>query len=210
MKRPSILVLPCLMSLVLGGACRESKPLPPGNWTGRCPASSDREASTEFGPPPTTFVRDRARLFSSAFALELERTLSAFQLETCHHLMVVSVDSLEGSTLASYSLQYANRIGLGYRRLNNGLMLLMAPETRQARIQIGCGLEDVISDQQANEIMRRELIPAFDEGSWEQAVRASLASLMALARKKPIAEGFRPEGCRRPDASEGQRAFMRD
>lgn len=202
MKRSSILVLPCLMSLVLVSACRESKPLPPGNWTGRCPASPS-PPSAEFGPPPTTYVRDRAHVFSRVFAGELEQRLSAFQLETCHQLTVVSVDSLEGSTLESYSLEYANRNGLGYRRLNNGVMLLIAPQVRKARIQIGCGLEDVISDQQANEIMQRDLLPGFDEGSWEQGVRAGVASLMTLARKKPIAESFRPEGCRRGDASDG-------
>jgi uncharacterized membrane protein YgcG len=202
--KPSFSLLPlCLISLVFAGACRESKPLPPGNWTGRCPASPKPEPSAEFGPPPTTFVRDGAHVFSSTFARELEQRLSGFQLETCHQLTVVSVTSLEGSSLESYSLQYANRVGLGYRRLNNGVMLLIAAETRKARIQIGCGLEDVISDQQANEIMRRDLLPGFDEGSWEQAVRASVASLMSLARKKPIAERFRPEGCRRPDASAG-------
>jgi uncharacterized protein len=203
MKRCSLLALHCLTSLLLAGACRESKPLPPGDWTGRCPAAPASAASEEFGPPATTFVRDRAQLFGGAFARELEQRLSAFQLETCHQLTVVSVKSLEGSTLESYALQYANRIGLGYRRLNNGVMLLIAPEARKARIQIGCGLEDVISDQQANQIIRRDLLPGFDEGAWEQPVRASVASLMALARKKPLAERFRPQGCRRSDAAGG-------
>lgn len=55
--------------------------------------------------PPTRSVRDRAQPFDAAFAAELERALSAFQLETRHHLMVVSVASLEGSTLESYALQ---------------------------------------------------------------------------------------------------------
>lgn len=201
MQRSSILVLVCLSSLSFAGACRESKPLPPGNWTGRCPAAP--VASDDFGPAPTTFVRDGGGALSSAFERELEQLLSAFQLETCHHLTVVSVDSLEGDTLESYAQQYANRVGLGYRRLNNGVLLLIAPKTRKARIQIGCGLEDVISDRQANEIMQRDLLAGFEQGSWQQGVRASVASLMALARKKPIAERFRPEGCRGADASGG-------
>jgi uncharacterized protein len=201
MKHSLSSILPLLMSIVLAAACRDAEPLPPGNWNGRCPVSPSSQASVEFGPPPTVFVRDRAHLFGAAFEDELEQRLSAFQLETCHQLMVVSVASLEGGTLEGYSLQYANSVGLGYRRLNNGAMLLIAPETRQARIQIGCGLEDVISDQQANQIMQRDLLPGIEDGSWERAVRASVKSLMALARKKPIAERFRPKGCRRPDAS---------
>lgn len=198
MKRCLIRVL---IVLALASACRESKPLPPGDWTGRCPASP--APSQDFGPPPTTFVRDPARVFSDRFARELEQRLSAFQLETCHQLTVVSVRSLEGGTLESHALQYANRVGLGYRRLNNGVLLMIAPELRKARIQIGCGLEDVISDRQANEIMQGDMLPGFEDGAWEQGVRASVASLMALARKKPIAERFRPEGCRNAAANGG-------
>jgi uncharacterized protein len=186
-----------VVGLLLLVACRrESKPLPPGNWQGRCASSPDSSASTEFGAPPTTFVRDGARMLSAGSAAELERVLSAFQLETCHHVTVVTVASLEGSTLESYSLQYANRIGLGYRRLNNGIMLLISPNTRQARIQIGCGLEDVISDKHANEIMQRDLLPFVQEGYWAKGVHTAVASLTTLARKKAIAEPFRPEGCR--------------
>lgn len=197
MKQSSAHAWFALAGLLLLSACRESKPLPPGDWLGRCASSAEPNVPTEFGPPPTRFVRDRAQIFRPGFAADLERTLSAFQLESCHQVMVVSVASLEGSTLESYSLQYANRIGLGYRRLNNGIMLLISPNTRQARIQIGCGLEDVISDGQANDIMQRDLLPSVSDGAWEPGIRAAVNSLMALARKKTIAEHFRPEGCRR-------------
>lgn len=195
MKRVSLLATLSLLSL-LATACRESNPMPPGNWTGRCPPADPR-ASTEFGPPPTSFVRDKARIFTADFTAELERSLSVYQQETCHQLTVVTVDSLQGQTLESYALDYANRIGLGYRRLNNGLMLVIVPETRQARIQIGCGLEDVISDARANEVMQNELLPALVQSSWQEAVEASLRTLGALARKKTIAEEFRPAGCRK-------------
>ena len=195
MKRASLLASLSLLSL-LTAACRESNPMPPGNWTGRCPAA-DPKASTEFGLPPTSFVRDKAHIFTADFVAELERSLSIYQQETCHQLTVVTVGSLEGQPLESYALNYANRIGLGYRRLNNGLMLVIAPEIHQARIQIGCGLEDVISDARANEIMQNELLPTLAQSSWQQAVETSLKTLGALARKKTIAEEFRPAGCRK-------------
>ena len=127
---------------------------------------------------------------------DLARTLSAFQRETCHQLMVVTVNSLEGRSLEGFALHYASRIGLGYHRLNNGLMLLVVPSTRQTRIQVGCGLEDVISDAQATEILQRDLLPNAREGQWTDALRASLSSLMQLARNKPIPESYRPDGCR--------------
>ena len=186
-----------LAGLLLLVACRDSKPLPPGDWLGRCAASGVPDKAVEFGPPPTRFVRDEAQIMHTGFATALDSGLNAFQLETCHQITVVSVGSLEGSTLAEYSLQYANRIGLGYRRLNNGLMLVLVPSTGQARIQIGCGLEDVVSDAQANEILQRDLLPALREGYTQEGVLAATDALMKLARKKAIAEEFRPEGCRK-------------
>lgn len=194
MKQRSPFLL-ALAGLLLSSACRESKPLPPGNWTGRCKPSPDAKESASYGPPPTSFVSDKAELFEGPFHAELQRMLSAFQKESCHQLMVVTVPSLEGTTLEEHALTYANRVGLGYRGLNNGVMLLVAPKARKARIQIGCGLEDVISDAQATDIMERELSPAIQADNYEQGIRSSIGALMVLASKKTIAREFRPEGC---------------
>jgi uncharacterized membrane protein YgcG len=192
----------CLsLRLALGGlvilcACRESKPLPPGNWVGRCAPNTDSDPAAHYGSPPTHYVIDNAKMFNTRFFDELDKGLSMFQKEYCHQLQVVSVTSLDGSTIEDYSLQYANRVGLGYRGLNNGVMLLLSPKTRQARIQIGCGLEDVISDAQAAEILQRDILPSFREGENEQGVRSGIRALMTLATKKEVANQFRPDGCR--------------
>jgi uncharacterized protein len=181
----------------LSCACSKSKPLPPGNWQGRCAPNTDPAIAEHYGPPPTRYVDDRAKIFRAPFAVELEQMLSAFQLETCHQLQVISVTSLEGSTLEKYALDYANRVGLGYRGLNNGVMLILVPKTNQVRIQIGCGLEDVISDAQASDIMQRDLLPSMREGENEAAVRAGVRTLTQLASTKRIESEYRPAGCRR-------------
>lgn len=191
--RPLWTALVVLLSIP---ACRESTPLPPGNWQGRCAAGATGNDSIKFGPAPTNLVRDRAGILRTPFAKELEETLIKFQLETCHQLTVATVASLEERSIDGFAADYANRIGLGYRRLNNGVMLLISPNTHQARVQIGCGLEDVISDAQASEILRRDVLPKGAEGEWEDGIRAAVNSLMELARKKRIEETYRPEGCR--------------
>ena len=196
MKPYMPLVSLALVILASLPACRDSTPLPPGNWQGRCAAGATGNDSIKFGPPPSSFVRDRAKMLREPFVQELEAALSKFQLDTCHQLGVVSVASLEGRSLEAFTLDYTNRMGLGYRRLNNGALLFISPQTRQARIQIGCGLEDVISDAEASEIMQRDVLPAGKEGEWEEGIRAALTSLMELARKKRIEEAYRPAGCR--------------
>jgi len=193
LRCPFSLVLISLLSLA---ACRESQPLPPGNWTGRCTPSPDAKGEAHYGPTPTSYVHDKAKMFSAEFLAELQKSLTEFQRKSCHQLLVVTVATLDEKTLEDYALQYANRVGLGYRGLNNGVMMLLAPNTRQARLQIGCGLEDVITDKQAGEIMTRDLLPALRDGDEREGIRAGLASLMALASKKTVASQYRPEGCK--------------
>lgn len=186
----------CLALLLLLCACRESKPLPPGNWVGRCGPNPDPNVAAHYGPPPTKYVIDKAGILAKRYADALEKALSDYQVESCHQLLVVSVPSLDGKTLDDYARDYANRVGLGYRGLNNGVMLLLSPQTSQARIQVGCGLEDVVSDAQAAAIMQGDLLPGLREGSTQQGVLAAVDTLVKLTRKKTIDKQYRPDGCR--------------
>lgn len=125
-------------------------------------------------------------------------TLKAFHAETCHQLLVVTVPTLDGQPLEAYSLSLANQIGAGYEGFNNGLLLLIAPNDRMARIEVGCGLEDVISDEQAATIMRDQLLPAFRAGDPATAIRDGMQALMIRARAKVIPKAYRPAGCPKP------------
>ena len=93
-------------------------------------------------------------------------------------------------------LALTNDLGVGYPRFNNGLMLLFAPKDRQVRIEVGCGLEDVVSDAAAAQVISQQLVPAFRSGDYAGGMRAALRELMAMARRKSIPPSYRPAGCR--------------
>lgn len=168
--------------------------MPPGDWIGRCKQSTLAAASAR-STVPTKWVDDQANILSPAFEADLARVLAAYHAATCHQMSVIVVESLEGRKVEDYSLAHANALGLGYRRFNNGVMLLVAPNDRAARIEVGCGLEDVISDAQAADIMGRDLVPAFRTGDFEGGIRAGVSALAALARRKAIPSAFRPAAC---------------
>jgi uncharacterized protein len=196
---PRQLVIATLFNFTLLCACSDDSAegttgMPPGDWMGRCKQSAIATASTRSGSP-AKWVDDQASLLSPAFESELQQLLTTYHTETCHQLGVVVVASLGGRKIEDYSLAHANALGLGYRRFNNGLMLLVAPNDGGSRIEVGCGLEDVVSDDQAAEIMRRELIPRFRTGDLEGAIRAGVNALATLARAKSIPAAFRPAGC---------------
>ena len=142
-----------------------------------------------------SWVIDRGQFLDAEFKTEMTRTLAAFHAETCHTLVLVTAASLEGQAIESYSLALANDLGLGYTRFNNGLMLLVAPNDRRARIEVGCGLEDVVSDTAAAQIMSQQLVPAFRSGNYAEGIREGMRELMLLTRRKIIPPAYRPAGC---------------
>jgi uncharacterized membrane protein YgcG len=97
-------------------------------------------------------------------------------------------------SIDDYSLSLAKAWRIGHERLNNGLMLLVAPKDRKARIEVGCGLEDVISDDYAAQLMRDVLVPAFRQVDYERGVREGMKALMDRARSKKVPPGF-IQGC---------------
>lgn len=87
--------------------------------------------------------------------------LAKLEARTQHQMVVATVPSLQGKPIAEYSICLARHWGIGRKDINDGVMLLVAPNERRARIEVGYGLEKALSDPEAKTIMDRDLIPAF-------------------------------------------------
>jgi uncharacterized membrane protein YgcG len=195
---PTSLMLACGLLVTSFGAlgCKESKQvrLPPGDWLGRCPKGA---VATEQAATARTdhSIDDSADLLAPSVEAELDRLLTAFHAETCHQIAIVTIPSLDGQAIEERSLALAKQRGYGYAGFNNGVLLLVARTENKARIAVGCGLEDVISDAQAADILKQRMIPAFRAGDFGAGARAGVLALIELARKKHIPEEYRPPGC---------------
>jgi uncharacterized protein len=182
------------------GACgvRRGEPaeaLPPGDWKGHCEGPTSAGAWKKSASHGVTWVDDQGGILDPGAEAELTKNLEAFHAETCHQFLVVTKPSLEGRSIAAVAQSLATEIGPGYPGFNNGLILLITVKERQTRIEIGCGLEDVITPQQANEIMQQQLLPTLGAGDVYTAVKEALAALEARARTKVIPPAYRPAGC---------------
>lgn len=201
-------------ALVAGCACKERASVVttvPG-FEGRCSATQEQTSKrlaavrkrlgSLIEAPGTSSaaarVKDQAGILDPAVATRIEQDLAAYHTETCHQLGLVTVKSLHGEHIDDYSLALANELRLGYAGLNNGVLLLIAPNERSTRIEVGCGLEDVIGDAAAQAILRDVMIPAFRRGAYADGARAGLQALMELARAKSIPAAYRPAVCSRP------------
>jgi uncharacterized membrane protein YgcG len=113
-------------------------------------------------------------VFSAAEVDRISRMLSMYEDETSHQLAVLTVRSLDGESLESFSLRVANAWGLGQKGVDNGILVTLAPRERVARIELGLGFGPFISDAKTKEILNQSMIPAFARVSLARVSKADL------------------------------------
>ncbi|MEQ9415585.1 MAG: TPM domain-containing protein [Cyclobacteriaceae bacterium] len=124
-------------------------------------------------------VHDDANVMSAAAVEHLESQLIAYEDSTSNQIAVLIVSSLEGDVLEEYSLRVAEKWKLGQKEKDNGALLLIAIEDRKMRIEVGYGLEGVLTDAMSNRIIRNEIAPEFRRGDYEAGVLAGVNGIIS-------------------------------
>jgi len=132
-------------------------------------------------PPLTGYVNDYARILSSQTVSDLERILSNYQAETTHQIAVLTVESLNGEPLEAFSLRVANEWGLGLKRHDNGVLVLLALREHAVRIELGKGMGRHVTDEQAGDTIDA-MTPYFRAARYDDGVRVGIKRLMELCR----------------------------
>jgi uncharacterized protein len=131
-------------------------------------------------PILTEIVTDNAALFSESESLELREKLKAYELETTHQIVVLTVNSLGNNTVENYANQVFNRNELGQKEADNGLLILVAKNDRKFRIEVGYGLEPIITDAFASRIIRNTMTPKFKKGNFYEGVDQATSEIIKL------------------------------
>ena len=100
-------------------------------------------------------VVDQAGVLSPAAKRELETALAAHENNTTNQLVIVTTRSLGGKAIEEYSLELGRRWGIGQKGKDNGALLVVAPNDKQVRIEVGYGLEGVLTDALCGIIINR-------------------------------------------------------
>jgi len=125
-------------------------------------------------------VLDRAGLLPTQTALELERSLTEFERTTGHQVVVHITPTLAGLEIEDYSIRTAEAWKVGQRKLDNGVILTVAPSERKLRIEVGYGLEGVLPDALSARIVRDVILPEFRAGRMDQGVVAGTRAILAV------------------------------
>jgi uncharacterized protein len=129
-------------------------------------------------------VKDRAEILSPEIETRLALMLATAERSYGPQMGVVTVNSLHGYSIEDFSLKYANAWGLGDKSRSDGIMLLVAPNERQVRIEIGIGIENTFTDQYAQSVIDL-LISEFEAGDFDGGVMKASEALIEHMRRNP-------------------------
>lgn len=121
-------------------------------------------------PPLTGRVVDNANLLSPQAEQRLTDELAALQQKTGHQVVVATIPDLQGYPIEDYGYQLGRAWGIGDKQRDDGVILLVAPNDRKVRIEVGYGLEPVLTDALSSTIIQAKVLPAFRSGNLEQGV----------------------------------------
>jgi len=141
-------------------------------------------------------VVDQADILSPAAEQALDARLRRYSDQKETAIVVATVPSLKGETIENTALAMYNGWGIGSPRTSRGVLLLVAPKERKLRIAVGCGLETVVTDETAAQIIRENIKPQFTVGDFENGVSAGVEALITRIDTANIAPGPVSARCR--------------
>lgn len=130
-------------------------------------------------PPLTGRVVDNAHVLSPSTVTSLTSRLQIFEQQTTNQLVVVTLPGLNGYQIEDWGLALLRGWGIGQKGRNNGIVLVVAPNDRQLRIEVGYGLEGSLPDATAYRIIQDEIIPRFKSGNIDAGVTAGVDAIIA-------------------------------
>src|SRR3974377_1916124 len=112
-------------------------------------------------PEFTGRVVDNAGVLDPATKASLERKLAEFETKTTGQLVVVTLKSLQDVSIEDYGYQLGRHWGIGQKDKNTGALLIVAPNERKVRIEVGYGFEGTLTDAVSRLIIENSILPRF-------------------------------------------------
>jgi len=140
-------------------------------------------------PTQVGYVTDFAGMFSAGFRESLEEELSHFEKETTVEIAVATIESLGDYSIEEYAVRLFEDWKIGKKEKDNGILLLVAKKERKVRIEVGYGLEAIITDGRSGRIIREKIRPNFKKENYEEGVKLAVEQI-----KEYIKSGEPPQG----------------
>jgi uncharacterized protein len=137
-------------------------------------------------PKATGRVNDFAGVIDAATEAELDRQLDLLEQHTTSEIAVATVRSLDGMSVEEYANKLFKQWGVGQAKEDNGVLVLVAPNERKMRIEVGYGLEGVLPDGLAGSVIRDDFTPNFKDGDYAAGIRNGVTHLVQIVEKHQV------------------------
>ena len=141
-------------------------------------------AKAEVLPPtPPRYFNDFASVVSSSTTAQLNQKLEQFDRETSTQVIVAIYPEMETeSSIEDYTFRIAEKWKVGQKDKDNGAVLFVFMQNRQMFLQVGYGLESVLPDALAKQIIEYEIKPAFQSGDYDQGLTQGVNAILAAIK----------------------------
>lgn len=125
----------------------------------------------------TGYLNDETHVIGAGQAAQIGNALSAFENETSNQIVVAVYPRVPHDAIEQFTIETAERSRLGRKGLDNGAILFVFMAERVARLEIGYGLEALMTDADAHRILETQLMPAFAKGNYGDGLDSALAAM---------------------------------
>lgn len=132
-------------------------------------------------PNPPVAVNDFANLLETFQQQALEQKLEAYNDSTSSAIVIITVPSLNGYDIEQVALKYLRDWGIGTKEKNNGVVILVSAKDHKARIETGYGMEGVLPDILAKQIIDERMIPFFKNGDYYAGLNNAVDAIIQAA-----------------------------
>lgn len=135
---------------------------------------------------PNNYINDYATLLSPDTAQNLDQKLQQFEKQTTNQIVVAIFPSLENESLEDFSTRLEDQWKIGQTGKDNGILLVIFVKEHQVRMEVGYGLESVVTDALAGQIIQGTIVPNFKAKNYDAGVSDAVSILMKITQHADV------------------------
>ncbi len=152
-------------------------------------------AGQRIPPAPTQFVTDNANFISTSARAALEQKLENYEAQTKHQLLVWTGRTTGDTPIEDWAAEAFKAWRIGRKGIDDGLAVFVFSDDRKVRIEVGYGLEGVVPDVKASQVIRNVMVPRIRAGDRDGAIVGGVDALISIIggndNRQPVAPDYR-------------------
>lgn len=135
---------------------------------------------------PSNYVNDYAQILTPNTVQTLNQQLQQFEQTTTNQIVVATFQSLDGESIEDFATRLEEQWKIGQKEKDNGVLIVISKQDRAIRIEVGYGLESVIPDAMAGNIIQQQIVPYFKKGDYDAGVTQGVYALMKAIQPNAV------------------------